>query len=133
MQYALCDPRSGAMQIASAGMSGPLHVSQSGCSELQLSGLPPGMFPNTSYETHALQLQAGDSVVFFSDGIVEARDTSCDFFGMERLVELCGAQRGANAAEFLDRIFTAVQRFAHGREQHDDMAMAVFQFGGVAH
>jgi sigma-B regulation protein RsbU (phosphoserine phosphatase) len=131
MQYALCDPRSGAMQIASAGMSGPLHVSPSGCRELQLSGLPPGMFPNTTYETHALQLQAGDSMVFFSDGIVEARDTSGEFFGMERLVELCGAQGGANSAQLLERIFAAVQSFAYGREQHDDMAIVVFQFTGT--
>ena len=131
MQYALCDPRSGAMQMASAGMSGPLHVSRSGCHELQLSGLPPGMFPNTSYETHTLQLQPGDSVVFFSDGIVEAQDISGDFFGMERLMELCAAQGRANSAQLLERIFGAVQNFAHGREQHDDMAIALFQFNGT--
>lgn len=131
IQYALCDPRSGAMQIASAGMSGPIHVSQSGCRALQLSGLPPGMFPDASYETHLMHLHAGDSMVFFSDGIVEAQDMSGDFFGMQRLVELCGVQSGANSAQLLERIFAAVQSFAYGREQHDDMAIAVFQFTGT--
>jgi sigma-B regulation protein RsbU (phosphoserine phosphatase) len=51
MQYAVCDPPSGLMRIASAGMSGPLHVSGSKCRALDLSGLPPGMFPHASYET----------------------------------------------------------------------------------
>jgi sigma-B regulation protein RsbU (phosphoserine phosphatase) len=88
------------------------------------------MFPNTSSETHALQLQAGDSIVFFSDGIVEAWDSSGDFLGTGRLVDLCGAQN-AKSAPFLDRIFDAVQSFAYGREQHDDVAMAVFQLTGT--
>jgi sigma-B regulation protein RsbU (phosphoserine phosphatase) len=131
MQYAVCDPRSGAMQIASAGMSGPLHVSPSGCRELQLSGLPPGMFPHATYETFSVQLQAGDSMVFFSDGVVEARDASGDFFGLERLAAVCAAVSGANAKELLDGVFVAAQNFANGCAQHDDMAIAVFEFTGT--
>src|SRR5271157_3680681 len=50
MQYAVFDPVAGAMLIASAGMSGPFHVSQCGCRALELSGLPPGLFSDASYD-----------------------------------------------------------------------------------
>jgi phosphoserine phosphatase RsbU/P len=132
MQYAVCDPHSGLMHIASAGMSGPLHISRAGCQVLDLSGLPPGMFAQASYETFPLQLRAQDSVVFFSDGIIEAQNTANDFFGMERLVAVCAASPVRYPAQLLERIFAAVKEFAHGREQHDDMTAVVFHYGGPA-
>src|SRR5215475_7391312 len=44
MQYARLDPATGVMQIASAGMPGPLHLKASGCEEMTLCGIPPGLF-----------------------------------------------------------------------------------------
>src|SRR5271155_4067172 len=92
MQYAVFNPESGVMQIASAGISGPLHLFPGGCRILELSGLPPGMFADASYETITLQLAPGDAMVFFTDGIIEAMNTADDPFGTERLRELCRGQ-----------------------------------------
>lgn len=130
IQYAVFDPRRQELRIASAGMPGPFHVCADGCRTLELTGIPPGLFATTSYETLTLRLQPGDSVLFCTDGITDAFDRDGEQFGIERLQELCGAHRPVSPTELLGRIFTAVEHFSHGREQHDDMAAAVFQFCG---
>jgi sigma-B regulation protein RsbU (phosphoserine phosphatase) len=128
IQYARFDPHSHELQIASAGMPGPLHLCANGCRILEITGIPPGLFAATSYETLTLCLQPGDSVLFCTDGITDAFDREGEQFGIERLQELCCAHRPVSPTELLGRIFAAVENFAHGREQHDDMAAAVFHF-----
>jgi sigma-B regulation protein RsbU (phosphoserine phosphatase) len=130
IQYALFDPCTHERQIASAGMPGPLLFCANGCCVLELTGIPPGLFPATSYESLTLQLHPGESVLFCTDGITDAFGCDGEQFGLERLQELCGARRPVSPAELLGRIFSAVEDFARGREQHDDMAAAVFQFCG---
>jgi len=132
MQYALFHPENGLMEIASAGISGPLHVFPGGCDILELSGLPPGMFASAQYESHALQLAPGDAMIFFTDGIVEAQNTADEFFGIERLRELCLGREGDSSAALLQRIFMAVRDFARGRAQHDDMTATAFRYLGPA-
>jgi phosphoserine phosphatase RsbU/P len=128
IQYAVFDPGSHELQIASAGMPGPFHICPNGCRMLELTGIPPGLFPGTSYETLTLRLQPGDSVLFCTDGITDAFDRRGEQFGIERLQELCRAPRLASPSELLGRIFAAVESFSCGREQHDDMAAALFHF-----
>jgi len=130
IQYAVFDPRSHELQISSAGMPGPFHLCANGCRTLELTGIPPGLFAATSYETLTLRLQAGESVLFCTDGITDAFACDGEQFGIERLQELCHANRPVSPAELLGRIFAAVENFSHGREQHDDMAAAVFQYCG---
>lgn len=130
IQYALFDPRSHEIQIASAGMPGPVHFSANGCRILRLTGIPPGLFAETNYETLAVRLQPGDSILFCTDGLTDAFDRDGEPFGIERLQELCSAERFASPAEILSRIFAAVESFSHGCEQHDDMAATLFHFSG---
>jgi sigma-B regulation protein RsbU (phosphoserine phosphatase) len=128
IQYALFDPGNRVLQIASAGMPGPFCLCADGCRVLELTGMPPGLFATSSYETLTLRLKPGDSVLFCTDGITDAFNNKGEQFGIERLQELCDARRGATQREFLGKIFTAVENFACGREQHDDMAAALFHF-----
>jgi phosphoserine phosphatase RsbU/P len=130
IQYAVFNPRRRELQIASAGMPGPFHLCANGCHTLGLTGIPPGLFAATSYETLTLRLQPGDSVLFCTDGITDAFDCEGEQFGIERLQELCDARRPVSPAKLLGSIFAAVEDFSRGREQHDDMAAAVFQFCG---
>jgi len=73
-------------------------------------------------------LLAGDSVLFCTDGISDAFNGKEEQFGIERLQEICDAQRFASPAGLLGRIFAAVENFSRGREQQDDMAAALFHF-----
>ena len=130
VQYALFNPQTHELQIASAGMPGPFHISASGCQVLELSGIPPGLFAGTSYETVAIRLRQGDCILFCTDGITDAFDQDGEQFGVERLRELCDVERPSSPKELLGRVFAEVESFARGREQHDDMAAAVFHFSG---
>ena len=128
IQYAVFDPRSNVLHIASAGMPGPFHLCAEGCRSLELSGIPPGLFEGTSYETLTMRLSPGDSVLFCTDGITDTFDRGGEQFGIERLQELCAAPRSDAPTELLGRVFEAVEDFSQGQEQHDDMAAAVFHF-----
>jgi sigma-B regulation protein RsbU (phosphoserine phosphatase) len=130
IQYAVFDPRSGELHIASAGMPGPFHLCADGCRSLGLAGIPPGLFEGTSYETLTIRLSPGDSVLFCTDGITDAFDRDGEQFGLERLQDLCRNQRHLSPTEILGRIFSAVQYFSQGREQHDDMAAALLHYSG---
>jgi phosphoserine phosphatase RsbU/P len=130
IQYAVFDPRSNDLQIASAGMPGPLHFSGKDRRVLELSGIPPGLFEFASYETSTLRLEAGDSVLFCTDGITDAMNKAGENFGIERLSALYDEQSSASPGELLSEIFSAVSLFSRGREQHDDMAAALLQYRG---
>jgi phosphoserine phosphatase RsbU/P len=128
MQYAVFDPRTQEMQIASAGMPGPLHLYARGCRLLEIQGIPPGLFdPSVSYDTSKIRIEAGDSVLFFTDGLSDAFDTHGESFGIERLQEVFEASRQSSPTELLGHVFSEVERFAQGQAQHDDMAAAVFR------
>jgi sigma-B regulation protein RsbU (phosphoserine phosphatase) len=128
MQYALFDPRTREMQISSAGMPGPFHLSERGCHAMEIRGIPPGLFdPSVAYDTSKITIAPGDSVLFFTDGISDAFDTDGESFGLERLQAVCEAYPDSTPPELLGQIFSEVDRFVRGRAQHDDMAAAVFR------
>jgi len=128
-QYAVFDPRTAQMHVTSAGMPGPFHLSADGCRVLEIPGLPPGLFAEAEYDTSTLTLQPGDSILFCTDGITEAFNTKDEAFGISRLQSLCENSLRIPPRELLARIFAAVEAFTLGRQQHDDMAAAVFHYG----
>lgn len=128
IQYAVFDVQTHKMHVASAGMPGPLHLSEEVCRTLELSGIPPGLFPGACYETSTVQLQRGDSVLFCTDGLTDAFNQHGEQFGIERLQGLCVAERGTPPVRLLGRVFAEVEGFAGGCGQHDDMAAALFHF-----
>ena len=130
VQYAVFDPRSREMSIASAGMPYPIHISQRGCRLIEIAGIPPGLYaPTVSYETSRIAIEAGDSVFFCTDGIVDAFNTEGESFGIGRIQAICEAGVCDSPVELLGQVFTAVDRFTYGRSQHDDTAAAVFHYG----
>jgi sigma-B regulation protein RsbU (phosphoserine phosphatase) len=131
MQYAVFNPFHRQLHIASAGMPGPFHLSGSkGCEALQLSGIPPGLWDGASYQTHTIRLEPGDSVVFCTDGVTDAFNIREEEFGIGRLCEVCAGQDHTHPTKVLSRIFSALDEFCRGREQHDDMAATVFHYMG---
>jgi Stage II sporulation protein E (SpoIIE) len=130
VQYAVFDPRTGEMQIASAGTPGALHLSARGGRMLTIQGMPRGLLDaSASYEDTRITLEPGDSVLFFTDGVSNAFDSEKESFGIERLQEICEKHFQEPATEFLAGIFSSVGRFAGGRTRHDDMTAAVFPYG----
>jgi sigma-B regulation protein RsbU (phosphoserine phosphatase) len=130
MQYAVFDPRTKEMQISSAGMPGPYHISSRGCRLMELQGIPPGLFdPSVAYDNATINIEPGDSILFFTDGISDAFSTDGESFGVERLQIVCEAYRESSPQELLGHVFGEIELFAQGRVQHDDMAAALFHLG----
>jgi sigma-B regulation protein RsbU (phosphoserine phosphatase) len=128
VQYALFDTASRELCFCHAGLlPRPLRVSAAGCQEIGEGGLPCGLFPDAHYNLYAVRLEAGDCVLFFTDGVTEAMNAASEEFGMNRLIEVCTANRTAPAETILARIFEAVDDFAAGAPQHDDMTAAVLK------
>src|SRR5438270_1870185 len=127
-QYAVFDPRTGLMDIAGAGIPGPLHISSRGCRILEIPGIPPGLFEAVEYQMCTITLEPGDSVLFCTDGITDAFNIQEEPFGLAGIQELCETRCYANPADLLGHIFAALDTYTKGREQHDDMNAAVFQY-----
>ncbi len=127
VQYAVFDPATRTLRYANAGVPGPLHISARGCQELQLGGLPAGMFDQASYDLSSMRLDSGDSVLFLTDGLPEALNARGEDFGMDRLVEVCAQNRRESADTLLSRVFAAVEEFLDAHSQQDDMTAALLK------
>jgi phosphoserine phosphatase RsbU/P len=126
-QYALFHPESAEMLIASAGMPGPVLIRDGRCESLVLPGMPPGLFPNTTYDDFTVKLQRGDSLLFCTDGVIDARNRQDQEFGLEGLPEVC-SHHPATPLGLLEQVFAAVQDFTKDCRQWDDMTAAVFHY-----
>lgn len=128
LQYALFIPSTREMRIASAGMPGPLLMRDGRCEVLQLAGIPPGLFPGIQYDEFSLELEHGDSLLFCSDGLTEARDARDEEFGVGRLQKICAQNSAATPLDLLEQAFSEIQRFSQDTRQWDDMTAAVFHY-----
>ncbi|MEE8552975.1 MAG: PP2C family protein-serine/threonine phosphatase, partial [Desulfobacterales bacterium] len=72
-----------------------------------------------------IQLAPGDSVVLYTDGIVEAMNKKEEMFGFERLLDIVQKARSMDADSLLNEIIDQVNTFAGGAEQHDDLTVIV--------
>ena len=77
------------------------------------------------YEETTHALECGDYLVLFSDGVTDARDEADEEFGEERLFEILRASVGEPGTTLIDRVFTAIDAFAGGAPQFDDITMLV--------
>lgn len=128
VQYAHLNPETGVMRIASAGMHGPFHLRVGGCDDLALCGIPPGLFPNTEYEMKEIQLAGGDSVVFLSDGLIDAMNGEGDILGIEKIMELLAGCREKSPQHILQMLFSYVEAYSKGHPQQDDRTAAVLRY-----
>ena len=126
--YAMFDPESHRLTFSNAGLPFPLVVSDSGCGPVGEGGLPSGMTPDSTYESHSVQLQPGDAVLFATDGLHELRDRHEQDFGWERLIQIWRQCRGVSAEDSLDVIFEEAAQFSEGgSEQQDDITAVVLR------
>jgi len=120
----------GVLTYCNAGHNPPVVFGPGGLRRLASGSMPVGFFEHAPYEDVVEQLQKGDVVVIFSDGVTEALDAQGQEFGEERLIELLRQYHTADAASILARIMEDVQTFAHGVAQHDDVTALVLKYVG---
>ena len=124
--YAELDPESGALSFLNAGHNPPLIVHAAGTVEqLASGGLPLGIKPDVEYREGRTQLQKGDVLVIYSDGVTEAMSPSGEEFGATRLYEVVSRNINASAAGIRDRIESSLTKFAQGTSAADDITLVI--------
>jgi len=127
VQYGVFDPATRMLRYVNAGLPFPLHLSKKGCQVLEGGGNPSGMFEDPAYLTQTVQLEVGDAVLFFTDGLSEAHSPDGQEFGRERIHTLCAKLRESASEQILEGVFGALEELVDGRPQHDDIAAAVLK------
>jgi phosphoserine phosphatase RsbU/P len=123
----MLDPDTRLLTVGNAGLPFPLQITSSGCRSIGSGGIPPGMFQNAVYEQHSVRLQPGESVLFYTDGLVEAANKARAQFGVERLMQACEQRREHSGLELLRFVFEAVNEFAEHAPPKDDMTAIVLK------
>ncbi len=124
--YALLDSQNKTLSYTNAGHCPPMLIRNGECLRLREGGPVLGVFPHESYLQADVQLQSGDCLVLFTDGVTEARNAVGKEFSEEQLQELLLAGCELNAADLRDRIMGAVNDYSEG-EVYDDATLMVIR------
>lgn len=130
MGNCLYDPGTGKLQWARAG-HGPaliLKHETGEVSQLMGNGFPLGFVSDASYQLIEAQLDRGDALLLYTDGITEAQNRAMDQFGLPRLAEAFAATANvANSADMVRSILDAFSSFIEGRLLKDDVTLLVLK------
>jgi serine phosphatase RsbU (regulator of sigma subunit) len=127
--YAILDPATGHLRYANAGHELPYHRHENTVKELYARGMPLGLMPAMRYEEGEAVLQPGDTVLLYSDGLVEAHDHRRDMFGRARLARLIGDTAGDTA--LIDHVLAGLSSFTQPDwEQEDDITLVTLHRRG---
>lgn len=121
---------SGELIFCNGGHNPPLVYGHGGLRRIEAGGMPVGLFEMAPYSTDRIQLEAGDAMVLYSDGVTEAHNVAGDEFGEERMVKVLQDNYQETAAVILDKLIEEVRVFAHGAEQYDDITALVVKYTG---
>src|SRR5829696_9954372 len=130
--YAVLDPESGLLRYANAGHDLPYLHHDGDAEELRARGMPLGLMPGMSYEEKEDSLEVGDSVLFYSDGLVEAHDPQREMFGFPRLQALVSEHGEEESLEeaLLEELYSFV---GEGWEQEDDITSVTLRRAAARH
>jgi sigma-B regulation protein RsbU (phosphoserine phosphatase) len=122
------NPVSRRLVYVNAGHNAPILRHSNGALEnLEVGGLPLGIRSDEKYETASLVLAPGDTLIFFTDGVVEAFNEAGEEFGNARWIEAIRNLPDSNAQETLKFLMKKVDEFVLATRQSDDITCLVFR------
>jgi sigma-B regulation protein RsbU (phosphoserine phosphatase) len=123
--YGVYDPKSREFIYVNGGHNPPMVFRGPEVLRLEEGGPVVGLFGPAQYSQASIQLQSGDTMVLFTDGVSEAMNAADDEFDEPRLMEAVRSGAGLNASELIDHVMGACDAFVAGAPQHDDMTLVV--------
>jgi serine phosphatase RsbU (regulator of sigma subunit) len=125
--YGILEPESGRLLYANAGHNLPCRRHNDHADELRARGMPLGLMPGMTYEEKEATLEAGDSTLFYSDGLVEAHDPQGEMFGVPQLRRMV-AEHDAEEGSLPDFLMDELRSFTgYGWDQEDDITLVTLQ------
>ena len=120
------DLATGKFVYINAGHNPPLVGRNDGTvSQLGSGGLPLGIMSGAQYEGGELQLDRGEALVVYSDGVSEAVNPKEEEFGIDRLTEVVRKNLGASAAGIRDKVESALSTFTETAPANDDITLVI--------
>ena len=125
--YGILEPESGRLLYANAGHNLPCWRHQGSAHELWATGMPLGLMPGMSYEEKEAFLVPGDTILFYTDGFVEAHNPKREMFGSPRLLSLMN-EYTSNLTNLTEHVLNALARFTgEAPEQEDDITLVTLE------
>ena len=127
--YGVLDLDSGKLTYVNAGHNPPLLVKREGEYQwLEKGGLIMGLSAQAEYEHGTVELESGDVLILYTDGLTEAMDSANFEFGTERLCDVVLENRDLSAHQISGGILDAVNSYSKGLPQGDDQTLVVLKY-----
>jgi len=127
--YAEYEPATRVLKYVNAGHNPPLVVrfQESSCEVFQLNSkaIPVGIAADAQFGSTVFQLEIGDLLVAYTDGITEAENRSGEQWGQRRLEAALCSRRGTTSEQVIESILDQISSFTSGQPQRDDMTLVV--------
>ncbi len=126
-QYVMVDTREHRVVFSNAGGCNPYIVRSAGrtIEELAVPGVALGSFKNAKFNQCEIHLEPGDSLVLYTDGLVESRNDSGEELGYERFKNMLLVNHGAGSQYFYDRIMLANKIWRQTQPPQDDFSLMI--------
>ncbi len=128
--YAVWDDRNRSLKIANSGLPRPLYCHDGKIEVIEATGLPLGLFDDAEYDEFTFQAKPGDMFVFFSDGILDARNKAGDMFGRHRTEAIIAGCVDNTPDCVVKALFKAVTEHAGGEDAFDDETVVAIKVKG---
>ncbi|HKQ04704.1 MAG TPA: GAF domain-containing SpoIIE family protein phosphatase [Blastocatellia bacterium] len=127
--YGLIDVENKRLMYINAGHNPPLLLRSDGSSQLlSHGGLPLGVFEEARYSESVAELRSGDVLVLYTDGVVEARNSKDEMFGLPRLEQLVRANESDRAYDIVQAVTSAVYEYTFDMDgPEDDLTVMVIK------
>ena len=128
MILGIVDTTTGRMEYGQGGHNPPILLPAKGEPVYEPSGgMPLGVFEDAKFGQRQLELQAGETLLVYTDGVTEAMNPQRELFGEERLKEAVREQSRLSPESLTQRVVAEVARFANGAEPSDDITLLAIQ------
>ena len=128
--YVVWDDRNRSLKIANSGLPRPWYCHDGKIEVIEATGLPLGLFDDAEYDEFTFKAKPGDMFVFFSDGILDARNKAGDMFGRHRTEAIIAGCVDVSADCVVKSLFKAVTEHAAGEEAFDDETVVAIKVKG---
>ena len=128
--YAVWDDAERTLQVANSGLPRPIYCHNGKVEVIEATGLPLGLFDDADYDEFNFRAKPGDLFVFFSDGILDARNNAGELFGRQRVEQIVSRAADKSADWIVDTLFKAVLEHAGSEDPFDDQTVVAIKVKG---
>lgn len=132
LNLGILNPKTKQLYYSNAGQTYPIIKRNGSVKGIELGGLPLGILANTTYEEKVIDLNAGDYLIFYTDGLTDAMNEAEEVYGVDRLNELIrNAPSDLSANDMIQYILNDVRKFVGESKQYDDITLIVLRCMGT--